>query len=109
MGRTPEGSVKAQIKAFLKLQPNCWFFMPVSNGMGSMGVPDFVGCYLGMFFAIEAKAPGKVANTTPLQRRNLDLIHGAHGFQCVADSVETVVTMFKQMQSCSPTYLTVSK
>lgn len=99
---TPEGLVKAKIKKFLKSQPNCWWTMPVSNGMGTMGVPDFIGCYLGLFFAIEAKAPGKLGATTPLQRAQLNGISQAHGWTIVADDVVLVEALFVRMKVCVP-------
>ena len=33
--------------------------MPMQNGMGTLGIPDFIGHYKGFFFAIETKAPGQ--------------------------------------------------
>lgn len=99
MARTPEAAVKDAIKSFLKQQPNCWFFLPVSNGMGQMGVPDFVGCFHGLMFAIEAKAPGKLAGTTPLQKMQLNRINQALGYACVADDVAIVEGMFLRMRA----------
>ncbi len=73
MATTPEGKVKDAIKKLLlsygiipagkagTTSELCgWYFMPVPFGYGVGGIPDFVGCYLGRFWAIEAKAPGKV-------------------------------------------------
>jgi hypothetical protein len=66
---TPEGKVKLDIKRWLKAH-GYWWFTPVSNGMGKHGIPDFVGCKpvvvtpqmvgktIGVFYGIEAKAPG---------------------------------------------------
>jgi Holliday junction resolvase len=107
MAQTPEGRVKAAIKVWLKLQPNCWFYMPVSNGMGTMGIPDIVGCYMGMFFAIEVKAPGKVENTTPLQKMQIALINGSHGHAIVADSLEQVKGLFVRMRLMGARHLTL--
>lgn len=39
--------------------------MPIQNGMGRVGIPDFVCCHHGRFMGIEAKAPG--AKPTPNQ------------------------------------------
>lgn len=87
MARTPEGAVKAAIKAYLKTLDNCWFFLPVSNGMGTMGIPDIIVCYRGRFLAIEVKAPGKHGNTTPLQDMQLLGISTALGHAIVASDV----------------------
>lgn len=89
MARTPEAAVKDAVKAWLKAR-GWWWFMPVSNGMGVVGLPDFicirpvvvtpemVGITLGMFVGIETKAPGKLNNLTPNQRNRLAEI-AAHG------------------------------
>lgn len=84
---TPEGRVKAAIKRYLKTLPNCWFYMPVQNGMGVVGIPDIVGLINGRFFAIECKAPGKEKNVTANQRATLDAIVAAGGIAFVASDV----------------------
>ena len=95
---TPEGKVKADIKALLNsLAPECWYFSPVMMGYGRKGIPDLIGCYLGYFFAIEVKAPGKVHNTTPWQDKECYAIAQAKGAVLVVDSVEAVQQMFKMV------------
>lgn len=86
MARTPEGKVKDAVKSWLKGH-GVWFFMPVSNGMGSMGVPDFVCCWNGRFLGIETKAPGKRANVSALQEFQIAGIHQAGGAAIVVDDV----------------------
>lgn len=83
---TPEGRVKAQVRAWLKAH-NIWYFQPVSNGMGQVGIPDFICCWNGRFLALETKAPGKLANTTPNQRRVIKEIQDHAGFALVVDDV----------------------
>lgn len=92
MARTPEGNVKHKIKEYLKTIPGLWFYMPMQNGMGEQGIPDFIGCYEGRFFAIEAKAPGKLKTLTPNQLRIQTLILAAGGVHVVADSFEMALT-----------------
>jgi hypothetical protein len=87
MAMTPEGRVKERVKAVLKLR-GAYYYMPVSNGMGRVGAPDFIVCHDGRFIAIETKAPGKVANTTPNQKRELAAIRAANGLAVVIDDVE---------------------
>jgi hypothetical protein len=87
MASTPEGKVKDACKKYLK-GIGAWFFMPVSNGMGQVGIPDIICCYKGMFLAIETKAPGKRANTTPNQDRVIEAIRGADGWAIVVDNVD---------------------
>jgi hypothetical protein len=84
---TPEGKVKAAIKAWLKKQ-DVWYYMPVQNGMGMMGIPDFIICWQGRFFAVECKAPGKRATVTPLQERNIRGIQASGGVAVVVTSLE---------------------
>lgn len=89
MSSTPEGKVKAEIKAYLdSLGADCWYFMPAMMGYGRKGIPDIIGCYKGKFFAIEVKAPGKIANTTPWQEKELCAILASNGIAIVVDSLE---------------------
>jgi hypothetical protein len=82
---TPEAKVKSEIKKVLA-EYGCWYFMPSMNGYGRAGIPDFIGCYQGVFFAVEAKAPeGQV---TAHQQREIDAIHHAGGAAIVARSGE---------------------
>jgi len=80
MATTPEGRVKSQIKKMLK-DAGVYFVMPVSNGMGNHGVPDFLCCHNGFFLAIEAKA-GK-GKTTALQDANIERIRASKGVALV--------------------------
>ena len=52
MASTPEGKVKEACKKYLK-SIGAWYFMPVSNGMGQVGIPDIICCYKGQFLAVE--------------------------------------------------------
>jgi hypothetical protein len=82
MALTPEGRVKEKVKRVLKAT-NVWYFMPVSNGMGKMGIPDFVCCFNGKFFTVETKAPGK--KPTKLQDMQMTQIGSAGGKAFVID------------------------
>ena len=87
MPTTPEGRVKAAVKAELKKR-GAWFYMPIQNGLGVVGIPDFICCWHGRFLAIETKAPGKRNNTTPNQDREIEWIQRADGVALVVDDVE---------------------
>jgi hypothetical protein len=87
---TPEGKVKAKIKSWLKTLDRCWFYMPVQNGMGVVGIPDIICVIRGTFVAIETKAPGKEANVTANQQAAIDGINSAGGLAFVASDLETV-------------------
>lgn len=93
MANTPEGKVKDACKKYLK-GIGAWFFMPVSNGMGQVGIPDIICCYKGMFVAIETKAPGKRANITPNQDRVIEAIRNANGFAWVVDNPDDLKALF---------------
>ena len=85
---TPEGKVKAECKKVLDaLKPDCWYFMPVSSGMGRHGIADFVGCYKGMMFTIETKAVGKGRPTT-LQQLMMDTVNRAGGLAVVVGGAD---------------------
>ena len=63
MATTPEGKVKAKVKAMLK-EYGAYQHWPVQHGYGAACL-DCHGCYNGLYFAIETKAPGK--RPTPRQ------------------------------------------
>lgn len=81
---TAEGKVKQQIKDWCKTH-DIWYFMHVPSGRGVAGIPDFLCCWMGKFFAIEAKAPGE--KPRPTQVLQLGLINKAGGLTFVVDEV----------------------
>lgn len=88
MASTPEGRVKDKIKRLLK-HYGAWYYMPVSIGMGQHGIPDFVCCYNGKLFGIEAKAEGK--KPTVLQLKQKSLIEAAGGAWFLVDNDESLM------------------
>jgi hypothetical protein len=109
MASTPEGKVKDACKKYLK-SIGAWFFMPVSNGMGQVGIPDIICCYKGMFIAVETKAPGKRNQTTANQDRVIDAIKVADGWAIVVDNVdqlEEFITSIKIFQILESAYAQV--
>jgi hypothetical protein len=100
MAMTPEGKVKAAVKRVLTAR-QIWFYMPVQNGMGRVGIPDFVCCWKGRFLAIETKAPGKKNDTTENQKRVLGEILTAGGYAYVIDDaaqLEAVLTAIERFE-----------
>lgn len=75
MANTPEGKVKDRVKKLLK-KYGAYQFWPVQTGYGAATL-DCLGCYNGMFFAIETKAPGK--HPTPRQDMTISDINKADG------------------------------
>lgn len=105
---TPEGRVKEQIKRVLR-SIDAWFFMPVPSGRGVAGVPDFIACVptvitqemvgktIGVFVAIEAKAPGKEKTATANQLRQIDGIQQAGGCAGVVSDIETLEPLLEKI------------
>lgn len=87
MAATPESLVKKKIKAILKAH-GIYYAMPIGTGYGNSGVPDFLCCLNGKFFAIEAKA-GK-GTTTALQEKNLKNIIESGGDAWVVNETNLV-------------------
>lgn len=93
--QTPEGKVKKRLLDYLKsLGDDCFYYMPVQNGMGQTGIPDVMAIIHGVPFAFECKATPKQHPTT-LQAMALDRIHKAGGMAWVVDneSVEVAITL----------------
>lgn len=100
MAGTPEAPVKRAVHAVFK-RLAAWSYAPVQNGMGVVGIPDRVGCVpititpdmvgrtIGVFVAVECKAPGKLRTVTANQQRNLDGIRAAKGVALALDSADT--------------------
>lgn len=110
MAKTPEGAVKDAVKKVLAahgvirattlLKPGevChgWYYMPVSNGMGVVGIPDFIICFLGQFIAVETKA-GKGEPTKP-QEINIDLITRARGTALVCRDASELDRLLAELE-----------
>ena len=79
---TPEGKVKQRVKLLLETY-GVYYAMPMGTGFGNSGVPDFLACYNGRFYAIECKANGK--KPTALQNKHLADIRKAGGISLVID------------------------
>lgn len=97
MARTPEAKVKDEVRKIFK-DRDIWFYQPVQNGMGRVGIPDFICCWNGRMIAIETKAPGKLDNTTPNQEKVMDEIRLAGGYAMVVDSGELLTKVLDAIQ-----------
>ncbi len=106
MAMTPEAKVKEKVKQLLK-RNGAWFYMPVQNGMGKVGIPDFIGTYKGLFFAVETKAPNKTPTTedqrwnkaTANQQMRIEEIRDAGGIAIIADDVTQVQQMLDTLDA----------
>jgi hypothetical protein len=83
-----EAQVLAKIARYLQTIPEVWFYKTHGGPFGKAGIPDIIGCYWGIFFAIEVKRPGGKA--TPLQLATHAAIRNTNGHVIVAEDVETV-------------------
>lgn len=100
--KTPEGKVKAQVRAVLE-QHGAWFFMPSQSGFGRRGIPDFIVCYKGHFLAIETKSKHSSHKVTPLQKKELEAIKHAHGTALVVneDNISDVLDFIVEVNNAS--------
>lgn len=97
VSKTPEGKVKDAVKEILNRTPNCWYYLPVQNGMGQAGIPDFICCIRGKFLAIETKSKNTSRKLTALQAKQIALINTASGTAVVINEdnigdLERIVT-----------------
>ena len=91
---TPEAKVKAKVKRILA-ELGAYYAMPVTGGYGNSGVPDFLVCLRGRFYAIECKANG--GKTTALQDKHLADIRGAGGVSLIIHEAN-VENLRKELQ-----------
>jgi len=98
---TPEGRVKERVKKLL-VKHGAYWFCPVQNGMGRMGL-DFMHVQVrGVpVFAIETKAPGE--KPTVRQQRTIDEIRAAGGTVFVIDGdTEELEQWLSAIRSADP-------
>lgn len=96
-GETPEGVVKAEMKAFFDAI-GVFKFMPSQNGRGDRAV-DFLGVWKSAAIAVEAKAPGEKA--TDKQREFLNEWAKRGGWAFEADSLEILLAQWsEECRSC---------
>ena len=87
MASTPEVKVKKVVRQVLD-GLGAYYVMPVTNGYGNSGAPDFLVCLQGRFVGIECKA-GK-NKPTALQELNLKKIRDAGGVALVVNETNVV-------------------
>ena len=89
---TPEGKVKKTGRAIMT-KMGMYHFPAFSGGYGRSGVPDDIGCHLGVFVAVEYKAKG--GKLTALQLKNMDDIRKSGGIALLVD--ETNVHQLEEL------------
>ena len=101
-----ERAVKAAIKKIVQTYREYLYqahglkifeFMPVSNGMGKHGIPDFNFCAFGIFLSIETKQGGN--KPTARQKFCLEEIRASGGIAVVVDehNLALVVSIFTEL------------
>lgn len=98
---TPEGKVKAAVKVTLSSYPQLYFEMPVMTGYGRTTL-DFVGCYNGLFFAIETKTKGK--KPTPRQLETIEQMRAAGAAVFVVIGEDDLTHLKLWLESNRPTH-----
>ena len=93
---TPEAKVKKRVVNVLK-ENGAYYFFPATGGYGRSGVPDIVGCYRGVFFAIECKAGTN--KPTALQEAEMNKIKEANGQVLVVneDNISDVTILLRDI------------
>ena len=93
---TPEAKVKKKVVDVIK-KNGAYYFFPATGGYGRSGVPDIVGCYRGVFFAIECKAGTN--KPTALQEAEMHKIREANGQILVVneDNINDVVILLRDI------------
>lgn len=81
-----ESQIQKEIIQFLK--DNKIFHFRVNADATTVGIPDIVACYKGVFLGIEVKTPTGVA--TKMQERVKEEIYNSQGWHVYAKSVEDV-------------------
>lgn len=76
-----EQQIQSKIIKYLESR-GCYIVKVVSATKA--GVPDILGCYEGVFFAIEVKTSTTKSNVSKLQQYNLDKIVSCGGQSIVA-------------------------
>jgi len=98
---TPEGKVKHDIKKVLA-HHRVWYYMPVQNGMGRVGIPDFVCIVNGRFLGVEAKAEGKENTVTKNQAHVISGIRAAGGMAIVCSDARELDKFLTHIINANP-------
>lgn len=85
-----------QKKIITKLEANGCYVVKVVSA-SKTGVPDILGCYGGVFFAIEVKTPATRNKTTKLQDYNIDKVIETGGHATVMWDAEQVEDFLRSM------------
>lgn len=90
-----ERNIQKECHAYLKSKRDLWFLKVFGNGVQRAGVPDFIVCKDGLFYAFELKRDDEKATTTDRQAIELKKIQNANGKAYVIRSVEELINILE--------------
>lgn len=92
-----ERNFAKKVDEYLKDLEECWFFNVQGSATQRSGIPDRVGCYKGMFFALELKRPDGKGVASPQQKIELTKIENAKGYCAIVENMDEVEDFFDQI------------
>ena len=102
----PEGKLRdAVTKNFKKLRTSgerIWWLKVHGGPAQRAGVPDFIGCYLGLMFAIELKVDTKVSL---IQQSELRWLDAAGGMVAVCRTLGDVEDFLREVRNVATNLL----
>ena len=87
-----EAYLTDKIKKALRTKCGGRWIMIHGSGYQETGISDIIGCYRGVFYAIEVKLPGKEKTLTLLQKDFIYDIRKTGGRACMVTSVEEAIS-----------------
>lgn len=94
MATQPESKLSRQIMTELRRR-GAWVMKIHGNEYMTVGAPDVMGVWRGMFIAVETKMPGKEHTVSPRQAYVHEQIRAAGGACVVATSVAQAVELLE--------------
>lgn len=88
-----EKSVTKKCHDWLKSSRGIWYFKVFGNGVQRAGVPDFIVCKDGMFYAFELKREDERATTSSRQDIEINKIRKAGGKAYVIRTLEEMINI----------------
>lgn len=92
-----ENRIRDAIKKALEAR-GAWVMNTTRATPGRYGIPDLIGCYRGVFFAIEVKKPETRSHTSPEQNRELSSIERAGGITAVCTTEREALEVLGRIQ-----------
>jgi len=97
MRKQLENPFQTKVIEHLYKLDHCWDVKIIS--CNKPGSPDIIGCYAGLFFAIETKRPDGKGVTSPLQKHHKKGIKRAKGFAIITKSLDEVIKFMEKVHN----------